>query len=80
MQLHSQLKKDREEEAKKNNRFAAIKTKPERGRACAQAPFFQNEKMYESVGVVPWKNLIVTYDDEDGNINVGIIESEIKNK
>ena len=37
-------------------------------------------EMYEKAGIVPWKNLIVTYDDEDGNINVGIIESEIKNK
>lgn len=37
-------------------------------------------EMYESVGIVPWKNLIVTYDDPDGNINLGIIESEIRNK
>lgn len=37
-------------------------------------------EVYEKAGIVPWKNLIVTYDDEDGNINVGIIESEIKNK
>ncbi len=35
---------------------------------------------YESIGIVPWKNLIVTYDDEDGNIDIAIIESEIKNK
>lgn len=35
---------------------------------------------YEKAGIVPWKNLILTYDDENGNINVGIIESEIKNK
>ena len=37
-------------------------------------------EVYEKAGIVPWKNLIMTYDDEDGNINVGIIESEIKNK
>lgn len=37
-------------------------------------------EVYEKAGIVPWKNLIVTYDDEDGNINVGIIESEIQNK
>lgn len=36
--------------------------------------------MYEVSGIVPWKNLIVTYDNEDGNIDTGIIESEIKNK
>ena len=35
---------------------------------------------YESVGIVPWKNLIVTYDDEDGGIDSRIIESEIINK
>ncbi len=36
--------------------------------------------LYESVGIVPWKNLIVTYDEEDGTINMQIIESEIRNK
>lgn len=35
---------------------------------------------YESVGIVPWKNLIVTYDDEDGGIDSRIIEAEIINK
>ena len=35
---------------------------------------------YEGVGIVPWKNLIVTYDDEKGNLNLNIIESEIRNK
>lgn len=41
-----------------------------------------NEKLrlYEEVGIVPWKNLIVTYDDEDGKINIAIVESEIANK
>ena len=37
-------------------------------------------EVYEKASIVPWKNLIMTYDDEDGNINAGIIESEIKNK
>lgn len=36
--------------------------------------------MYESVGIVPWENLIVTYDDSDGNINTRIINAEIENK
>lgn len=36
--------------------------------------------MYEKAGIVPWKNLIVTYDDEQGRLDIRIIESEIKNK
>lgn len=36
--------------------------------------------LYESVGIVPWKNLIVTYDNEQGTIDIPIIESEIRNK
>lgn len=36
--------------------------------------------LYESVGIVPWKNLIVTYDGEDGTLNLAEIESVIKNK
>lgn len=36
--------------------------------------------VYESAGIVPWKNLIVTYDNEQGTIDIPIIESEIKNK
>lgn len=36
--------------------------------------------VYESAGIVPWKNLIVTYDDERGGIDSRIIESEIVNK
>lgn len=35
---------------------------------------------YEKADIVPWKNLIVTYDEADGTLNIGIIESEIKNK
>lgn len=33
---------------------------------------------YESVGIVPWKNLIVTYEEE--GFNLKIIDSEIQNK
>lgn len=36
--------------------------------------------LYESVGIVPWKNLIVTYDNEQGTIDIPVIESEIRNK
>lgn len=36
--------------------------------------------MYEKAGIVPWDNLIVTYDGADGNLNLAIVESEIKNK
>lgn len=35
---------------------------------------------YKRMGIVPWKNLIITYDMEDGGLNLGIIESEIRNK
>ena len=36
--------------------------------------------MYEKAGIVPWKNLIVTYDQEDGGLDTRIIEAEIRNK
>lgn len=36
--------------------------------------------LYESVGIVPWKNLIITYDGLDGTLNLASIESEIVNK
>lgn len=36
--------------------------------------------LYESVGIVPWKNLIVSYDGTDGTLNIAEIESVIKNK
>lgn len=41
-----------------------------------------NEKMktYETAGIVPWKNLIVTYDEPDGTLNIKLIDSEIRNK
>lgn len=35
---------------------------------------------FESAGIVPWDNLIVTYDDRYGNININLIISEIENK
>ena len=37
-------------------------------------------EMYESMGFVPWDNLIVTYDTPDGLIDLRVIESEIQNK
>lgn len=33
--------------------------------------------IYERAGIVPWKNLIVTYDDDFGNLNIARIEAEI---
>lgn len=36
--------------------------------------------MYEKAGIVPWKNLIVTYDDENGNFDSQLVEAEIVNK
>ena len=35
-------------------------------------------KIFESVGIVPWKNLIITY-DIDGVINIPLIKSIIEN-
>ena len=32
---------------------------------------------YENSGIVPWENLIVTYDTEDGGIDARIIEGMI---
>lgn len=37
-------------------------------------------QQYESIGIVPWDNLIVTYNDADGNIDMRIVESEIRIK
>ena len=36
--------------------------------------------IYERAGIMPWRNLIVTYDEYDGGINLAVIESEIRNK
>ncbi len=35
---------------------------------------------YAMLGFVPWKNYIVTYDTEDGDLDLRIIDSEIRNK
>ena len=37
-------------------------------------------KAYEAAGIVPWDNLIVTYGDVHGNVDVRIIESELRSK
>jgi len=37
-------------------------------------------KYYGAAGTVPWKNLIFTYCEPDGTINMEIIKSEIQNK
>lgn len=34
--------------------------------------------VYERNGIVPWKNLIVTYDNEDGGINARLIDAYIQ--
>lgn len=36
--------------------------------------------LYESVGIVPWDNLIVTYDDIEGNLDLKVVESELRSK
>ena len=36
--------------------------------------------IYEEMGIVPWNNLIITYDTVDGAINSSIIDAEINNK
>lgn len=45
------------------------------------AAYMQHHKwkleMYEKAGIVPWKNLIITYDDEEGRLDARCIESEI---
>lgn len=37
-------------------------------------------QLYAKQNIVPWDNLIVTYDTEQGYANVRIVESEIKNR
>ena len=34
--------------------------------------------VYERNGIVPWRNLILTYDMEDGAINTGLIDSIVR--
>ena len=40
----------------------------------------KKHQMYAGIGIVPWDNLIITYDNKDGIIDLRIVESEIKNK
>ena len=35
-------------------------------------------ELYESVGIIPWKNLIVTYEDENGFLNLAVMEAQLK--
>ena len=37
-------------------------------------------ELYESAGIVPWRNLIITYDNEEGMIDISAVENEIRNK
>ena len=37
-------------------------------------------QLYAGVGIVPWDNLIVTYDSDDGTVDIRVIESEIRNR
>lgn len=37
-------------------------------------------RLYAAANIVPWKNLIITYDDENGSIDLRQIESEIESK
>lgn len=37
-------------------------------------------RIYAEAGIVPWKNLIITYDSEDGILDLEAVEAEIKNK
>ena len=41
---------------------------------------WQKMQAYSEAGILPWKKLIVTYDDEDGILDMAAVESEIKNK
>lgn len=37
-------------------------------------------QMYSQAGIVPWDNLIITYDTVYGSVDLRIVESEIRNK
>ena len=37
-------------------------------------------QMYSQAGIVPWDNLIITYDTAYGSVDLRIVESEIRNK
>jgi len=41
---------------------------------------YQKNLLYCSADIVPWDNLIVTYDNGEGEINLKIVEAEIKSK
>lgn len=45
-----------------------------------QARQLEKAQAYTSVGIVPWDNFIVTYDNQNGDIDLRIVESEIQNK
>lgn len=36
--------------------------------------------LYEGAGIVPWDNLLITYNDAEGNIDMQLIESEITSR
>ena len=40
----------------------------------------KKQMLYASAGFYPWDNLIITYDDLSGNINLKIIDAEIQSK
>ncbi len=42
--------------------------------------FLNKVRSYATVNIVPWDNLIITYDNAEGNIDLRIVESEIVNK
>lgn len=37
-------------------------------------------ELYASIGIVPWNNYIVTYDNEDGEIDLREVEAQIRNR
>ncbi len=42
---------------------------------------FQDKlKLYHACGIVPWDNLIITYDDPRSGINISLIEALLKDR
>ena len=85
------LFKDRLAEAAEKDAEIAAKVKAWIEEPYEQSTFMPHNKeymarhkrkmeLYESVGIVPWDNLIVTYGDINGNIDVRAIESELISK
>ncbi len=37
-------------------------------------------QLYAGAGIVPWDNFIVTYDSDDGTVDIRVIDSEIRNR